>query len=238
MTSSKKRTYMAVMSLGAAALFVDRCVLTEGTPAPASAGEARRGADLESGDGTASLGRNGRGPQTATAPPSGSLSPDPHTLPSPGGGESGLRKSPMLNSQTGSAQQPMAAEAISVPELPFPRNLKPVEPTAAMRDIFARPISAATATANEDDGDGMGGSPKTGEKRPMGRATFMTEHRLEAVMINEGLRVAIVNGQWKQIGDCLDGCTLLDITGESAVFHCPDGDALLSPFVRMPRKAP
>jgi len=208
MTSSKKRTYLALMSVGAAALFVDRCVLTEGTPAPASAEEVPLlGVDAES--------------QAPTRPggPTDQLRPDVPGRRTPSPFEKGGLKG-------------VAAEELSIPELPFPRNLNPYDPSAPIRDIFMRPPSAAVETADQAASDSPESAATSGEKQRIGRAAFAAQHRLDAIMIQQRLKIAILDGRWMQVGDVIDGCTLFVINGESAVFRCRDGDALLSPFER------
>jgi hypothetical protein len=220
MMSSRKRTYVVLMSVGAAALFVDRCVLTEGTPAPASAEEAstlvddaespvshRPGESVDQ-----SRDRQGADHQSRSGAP-------------------GRRTTSPLDK---GEFRGVAAEELSIPELPFPRNLKSTDSTVALRDIFARPPSAAMETTAEGASDSPETSAKPGEKQCIGRAAFAVQHRLKAVMVMEGLKIAIVDGRWMQVGDVVDGCTLSDISGESAVFRCRDGDALLSSFARTP----
>lgn len=201
MMSSRKRTYLVLMSLGAAALFVDRCVLTEGTPAPASAVEALPFVvDAES-----PVSHRPGAPGRRT------------TFPLVKGGLKGI-----------------APEELSVPELPFPRNLNPFDSSAPIRDIFARPRFLAMETTDQGASDSPETTAKPGEKKRIGHAAFAVQHRLKAVMVKEGLKIAIVDGRWMQVGDDVDGCTLSCISGESAVFRCRDGDALLSPFERTP----
>jgi hypothetical protein len=211
MMSSKKRTYVALMSVGAAALFVDRCVLTEGAPAPASAEET----DLTTGD--------GESPESHRSGESADQSRD-------------RQGADHQSRERKRADNPgkVAAEELSIPELPFPRNLNPFDPSAPIRDIFARPQFAAMDTANEGASDSPERSGKPGEKQRIGRAAFAAQHRLDAIMIQQSLKIAILDGRWMQVGDVVDGCTLSDISGESAVFRCRDGDALLSPFERTP----
>ncbi|MDO8631967.1 MAG: hypothetical protein Q7R41_15890 [Phycisphaerales bacterium] len=210
MMSSKNRTYMVLMSVGAAALFVDRCVLTGGTPAPASAEVASPlVGDAES---PASHRPGGRADQNHPGAPVLRT-----TSPLEKGGLRGV-----------------AAEELSIPELPFPRNLDPFDPSAPIRDIFARSQSAATETTDQAASDSPETSAKPDEKRRIGRMAFAAQHRLEAVMIQQSLKIAILDGRWMQVGDVVDGCTLSDISGESVVFRCRDGDALLSLFERTP----
>jgi len=231
MMSSKKRTYLALMSIGAAALFVDRCVMTGGTPAPASAEVASPLAD------------DAESPASHRPGESVEQSRDRQGADHQGRpGAPGRRTTSPLEKGGLGGVAADAPPADPIPELSFPRNLKPFDPSAPIRDIFARPQSVAVDTANgrsdQEESDAASDSPETSAKpggnQRIGRAKFATQHRLEAVMIQQSLKIAIVDGRWMQVGDVVDGCTLSDISGESAVFRCRDGDARLSPFERTP----
>ena len=124
--------------------------------------------------------------------------------------------------ETASAQ---GAIPSSIPELPFPRSLGTLDVDAAIRDLFAPPELDADAGAsgsqpgkNQPGGDGDGYT--TG-------AMFVSRHRLSAVLIQQGLRIAVINTRWVRIGDTLEDCTLLSISGNEALFECPDGEAVL-----------
>ena len=205
MTSSRKRTYMGLMAVGAVALVVDRCMLSDGAPASVSAEEANPATGSEE--------------TPRTRAPRSPASTRPKQGPQSGGGpHSG------------------ATEELSIPELPFPRNLKSLDVTAPVRDIFARPHSETASSSAEVTTDASGSSSSEGmTAHSSQRATFAENHRLEAVMINDGLKIAILEGRWMRVGDSIDGCALSAIEGEAAIFHCHDGDVVLSPFEKSPR---
>jgi hypothetical protein len=47
-------------------------------------------------------------------------------------------------------------------------------------------------------------------------------------MVNQRLRIAVVDDIWVHFGDSIDGCTLMGIEGQSAHFKCHDGEAVLT----------
>ena len=117
--------------------------------------------------------------------------------------------------------------SLSIPELPFPQGIEPLDPTSEIRDLFTPPPlrrqNEMNAASDNDD------SPTTAPNRTgqAPRDLFVTTHVLHAVMVNERLRIAIVDGQWRRIGESVDGCTLTDITGGEVRFECYDGTASL-----------
>ena len=46
-------------------------------------------------------------------------------------------------------------------------------------------------------------------------------------MTGTGTRMAIVDGQRVKVGQTVDGCKLLEIIGQAALFECADGVAKL-----------
>jgi hypothetical protein len=111
---------------------------------------------------------------------------------------------------------------------PFPRELPPLNPNVAVRDIFA--LTAVARRAMSDPvGLATSGGPLADNVRVHGTtiAQFTEKHRLSAVMAGAGARLAIVDDRWLQIGQSVDGCKLLEITGQKAIFQCADGAAEL-----------
>jgi hypothetical protein len=124
-----------------------------------------------------------------------------------------------------------AAEApmLSIPELPFPRGLEPTyDASRLIRDLFALPEVVREGMANA--GADKDGPNSAGQGRPeeANRATFVSLHRLDGVIIQARLRIAIVDGVWMRIGQSLDGCALKVIAGNEVRFSCSDGDAALT----------
>ncbi len=112
---------------------------------------------------------------------------------------------------------------LSIPELPFPRGLKPLDQTAVMRDLFAPPSSALHPNTDGEPTDKHGaetGGDRTG-------AVFLTQHRLTGVLIRKGLEIAVVDDAWVRIGQELDGCKLVALSGNDATFACPDQEVVL-----------
>ena len=117
--------------------------------------------------------------------------------------------------------------SLSIPELPFPPGIEPLEATSEIRDLFAPP---PIRRPNEMDAASDKEVPSTAGRSPTGQASrdvFATAHVLNAVMVNERLRIAIVDGQWRRIGESVDGCTLTEIAGGEVRFECYDGIASL-----------
>lgn len=116
--------------------------------------------------------------------------------------------------------------ALSIPELPFPRELPALAAGDRIRDVFARPKAGRSdANANGSPGNASDDS-ETGE--PQDRAGYFPQkHRLEAVYLDDGLRIAVVDGAWVAIGDRFDGCVLAAIEGNQATFRCGDRETVL-----------
>jgi hypothetical protein len=125
----------------------------------------------------------------------------------------------------------------SVMAAAFPRALPESTSGVRVRDAFAltqvatKALQGPQATIGATK-DGIV-SQRPAEQR-MTAARFAENHRLSAVMhggeTNQSgsiTDVAVVDGQWLQLGQVLDECTLIEITGRSAVFECPDGLARL-----------
>lgn len=129
----------------------------------------------------------------------------------------------------------VAPSKLSVPELHFPRSLPVYDPATEMRDLFARSDSNGSAAGNALPARG-GSSKRTIANQAIGREAFQATHRIDAVMVQDSLKIAVVDGRWMRVGDVLDTCTLIRIEGDAAEFQCHDGDTVLSPSGR--RKLP
>lgn len=113
---------------------------------------------------------------------------------------------------------------LAIPELHFPSNLPPYDPRTMTRDIFAPP--------NHQDGMDATGNSNGESKNPslharMNRNAFESRVSLNGVIVHQGLEIAITDGQWLRIGQSYHGCTLHRVSGNSAVFQCEDGEAVL-----------
>ena len=119
------------------------------------------------------------------------------------------------------------ASSLLIPAIPFPQNLPPYDPRFSIRDIFApfpsRPHTDSSRIPADKDRSDI-----EKDMRPSNSATFMSQHRLDAVLNGKRLKIAIIDGQWFRIGDILDGCKLRKLEGKKAYFTCHDGDAVLN----------
>lgn len=175
MPRSKKKTYLAVMLIGGAALVIDRCFLTPGVTGP--------------------------------APVAASVTTTNSGVPAPG---------------MDAPRPATAAQTLTTLELPFPRAIPVWNPQSPIRDIFA-PYSEGDATdkprtRSHRNGDGGQGTC----------AGFVSQYHLEAVLVQESLKIAILDGAWVKIGESIGGCVLTEIIGAKVRFRCRDGDAVLA----------
>ncbi|MEK6674335.1 MAG: hypothetical protein AABZ47_01620 [Planctomycetota bacterium] len=114
--------------------------------------------------------------------------------------------------------------AAILPDVAFPRVAGSWIPEVGkVRDIFALPSS------DESQQYGDGGAPRrAGSKLANGRAMFTQQFQLHGILVRDDLKIAVVGGQWLQIGDTIGGCKLTDITGTDAIFRCQDGNVTLT----------
>lgn len=121
-----------------------------------------------------------------------------------------------------------ADHPLSIPELPFPRGIVPLDPGARIRDLFKPPAARSPAEPQGDPADNDG--DRLEPQHTPGQQTsdmFMTRHHLQAVILNPRLKIAIVDDAWVRLGESVDGCTLIGIEGAKARFECFDGEAVL-----------
>ena len=115
-----------------------------------------------------------------------------------------------------------SAETLATLELPFPRAIPAWDPQSPIRDLFA-PFSDENATDKRHTRSRRGADAGQGTC-----AAFVTQHRIEAVLVQESLKIAIVDGAWVRIGESVDGCILTEIVGNKVRFRCRDGDIVLA----------
>ena len=123
--------------------------------------------------------------------------------------------------------KPGVPSKLSVPELHFPRNLPTYDPGYELRDVFSRMDIEGT-----EERAGKSAKEKTGKNaavETIGREVFQASHRVDAVMVQESLKIALVDGRWVRVGDVVDSCKLTRIEGDSVYFECHDGGTELSP---------
>lgn len=128
-----------------------------------------------------------------------------------------------LGVQTPTARTPPLAPT------PFPKLPLYQTPLRHLRDVFAPATLAQTALLGPAHD---GAAPASGSRRDESGAAhperFERNHRLLAVMVSGDVTVAVVDDRWLSVGDTLDGCELVEISGTGASFRCPNGTASLS----------
>lgn len=127
------------------------------------------------------------------------------------------------------AQMPVtpAPAELAIPELPFPKGVKPMSPDADIRDLFAPPTRPPAGDGGRADGSkGANALPKPPTDLDVDR--FAAKHHLDALLTDERLRIAVVDDYWLQIGQSLDGCKLIEVMGTRATFACYNGTVALT----------
>ncbi len=120
-----------------------------------------------------------------------------------------------------------AAAASPIPEVPFPVGVTSLGPDHVLRDLFAQPKSAIGQGDSVDNVRRSGSAADPGFGRVTASA-FMTRHRLQAVLRNPTLTIAVVDGTWVHVGESVDDCTLTAIENETAHFECFDAAVTLT----------
>ena len=144
------------------------------------------------------------------------------------------------NPQSSSVKrQAPIAQASPIPELHFPRQLPALDMNAALRDWFAPP--ARPENQDEQGVSTDNGAP--GEKQLVEpilspKEAFAARHRLEGIVLQKGLKMAIVDGVWLRIGQEFGDCALRELSGRTAVFTCADGDVELTLFQNLLQDPP
>lgn len=110
-----------------------------------------------------------------------------------------------------------AGSANLIPSIPFPRQLPPAPLDRPIRDAFARPTVAGLKEVDATTASGDG-------ERPLTASEFAAFHRLSAVMNEDDLQIAILDGRWMRLGDRVNGCRLDKLDGIRAVFTCESGE--------------
>ena len=114
------------------------------------------------------------------------------------------------------------AETLVILELPFPRAIPAWDPQSPIRDLFA-------LFSDEDATDKRRTRSPRGADAGQGTcAGLLSQHHLEAVLVQDSLKIAILDGAWVRIGESVDGCVLTEIVGHKVRFRCRDGDTLLT----------
>ncbi len=181
MTRRRKKTYAAILTLGALAVLIDRVMLA--------------------------------GPSNAAAE-----------------GNVKHRSLSALGVRTPDTRAPSLA-ATPFPDVNVHRNA----PGGNPRDIFSPTLAARHAlSTRRADPAGRSSPSARGENGAMTAERFATQHRLVAIMVSGEMAVAVVDDLWLRVGDELDGCELIEITGTAATFRCAAGEAALSALDETP----
>lgn len=154
--------------------------------------------------------------------------PDPVAAADPPAAEAPRPDAPLISKTTnGSPSSP----AVVVAAAPFPRDLPAYEPTGFVRDVFTlTPISRNAMLGLGDPRASDGTLPGNARYAGPTIAQFKQNHRLFGVITGAGTRLAIVDEQRVRVGQSVDGCKLVEIMGQSALFRCADGLAELKVF--------
>jgi hypothetical protein len=118
---------------------------------------------------------------------------------------------------TASAPSP-GAPGLAILELPFPRAIPAWDPQSPIRDLFAPFSDDDTADKRHTR------SPRGADAGHGTCAGLLSQHHLEAVLVQESLKIAILDGAWVRIGESVNGCVLTEIVGNKVRFLCRDGD--------------
>lgn len=122
---------------------------------------------------------------------------------------------------------PSPTTATGVPELRFPRNLPPMDANVSLRDIFS-PDGFVPPAGKANRNTSAKTKADAAAPEAIGHEQFGLTHSLGALMLVDGLKIAVISGQWLRVGETLDTCTLIRIEGESAIFECHDGEVAFS----------
>lgn len=171
MKMTRRKTYLALLGLGGAALVVDRLLLT-----------------------------------TPLAEPWETLAAETPD------GESAPRD----------VGVPQVVTPQGIPELPFPGGLSAIGLDGLIHDLFAPPSRRADTKA--------AARPAGASCAPHGvpaHKAFADSHRLDAILEEGDVHIAVVGGELLKPGGKIAGCVLRRLEGTKAYFSCEDGEAVL-----------
>jgi len=113
---------------------------------------------------------------------------------------------------------------------PFPTALPQFSAAGEVRDIFSPTPRVQNILLGleqwEDPRAGLASSHRKPETAPA--KLFEQNHHVTAVMVARQNAVAIVDDAWLKVGDTMDGCELVEITGTNVTFKCAAELASLS----------
>ncbi len=140
-------------------------------------------------------------------------------------------RGPAPNPQAPEDGGPEAVSA-AVAAAGFPRNLPEPDATDDLRDALTMTAATRAAMMGWPPLAGSGDNSETTFSRLRGSTIeeFKQNHTLSAVISGGPVEIAMVDGRRLKIGDLVDGCELEVITGQAALFACPEGVAVLTVF--------
>ena len=144
---------------------------------------------------------------------------------------------PVRNSDATVASLVKVSSPNRLPNIPFPQALPRFQAGDFVDNLFLPPHLRHDPrySPGEENGEKSSGLRSDGSR--MNVVQFRTHHSLTGVILNESIKLAIVNGRWIQKGQSLSGCSLSSISGTEAHFTCADGVAVL-PLADVPTKSP
>lgn len=131
------------------------------------------------------------------------------------------------SSAAGSANKNVSGST-SIPEIPFPKGLQTANSGSPILDLFARPevrlrtkMGAGLSHNTDSQRRGAGSTSRASG------SLFKSRHSLDGVLVQQRLKIAVLDGRPVRIGDKVDGCTLKEVSGYEARFECEDGPVAL-----------
>lgn len=125
------------------------------------------------------------------------------------------------------AQAEEHAELAPIPELPFPRTVDRFASADVARDVFTPPGLPDPGNSDESGQNQQENPRNSMASNAVGRAAFADRHQVTAIIHDEGLKIAVIDGRWMRVGERLDSCELVEIERRSAHFKCYDGGVIL-----------
>ncbi|MFQ5489712.1 MAG: hypothetical protein ACE5GE_03220 [Phycisphaerae bacterium] len=135
---------------------------------------------------------------------------------------------PTLPGATANDPKANPTELESVAAAPFPRVSADGSTLPPIRDAFTLLPAAVEALGGQGQTGTRGPNAQSNNPSEPSAAEFAAKHELSAVLEAGGFGVAVVDGQWVRVGDVLDACKLVEITGRQAIFECFDESAELA----------
>ncbi len=109
----------------------------------------------------------------------------------------------------------------SIPGVPFPKNIPTFGEGFVLRDVFLKPGNTGDPSKDASHHNADGGETQTHD---LSRKEFAARHTITALFSDEGLGIAVVDGEWIRVGRRISGCRLIGVDGAKARFQCYDGE--------------